>query len=721
MDYLRNHDRKKIVRTVLYGDQEFSKFELELLHTSILQRLYNLKQLGFADRVFPDAVHSRFNHVLGVPEVAERMARSLRDWLDRHPDDNFRYVLDRNGTEDRLPQAIAGLQLAQILDERIPVIRLMTLLHDVTHGAFGHTLEDEVLLFEEKHDNPERQCRFFDAVVAQLLYFWVTEVRLREPEPEVFESIASLQVDRKLAREWTQEIDHALKKKPADFKEALVGDLLRLDLAMRLLLRLDLMHRKDAEAGLAKVELLDNLLAVDAITELGCKGRRMDLVLHRDVFMIDMVGNTICADLLDYARRDAENAGLKVRFDERLIRYLSAASVSDSLSPTRHPCIRLAMQIFTDKMRHDVLSEMSAVLKARYLVNERVLFHPTKCAAGAMLGTSVQLLGLRKIPVWMQGLGDQEFLSALAHAAEDLLYVCSTWPESKAAVSHVEEKLWPPSQRSKALLGNCIEGILGTGEQMSNKDQVEAVRRRVAAARLLMWRLASRRYPKLAFRLRTGIEHSGGGTHLEVAKKYTQPDTRYELERMVEDKCHLPLGSLVIHCPTHRTSMKLAEVIVVGSDPSTAVHLRNLTRVLGDMHSQSAEGLAPYQEEIRAIEDMYTSIWQLHVYLDLAWFDKQPLVQEVLEHELGFPNDALLKQELRHDPSNVYHLLAKECRDEIPSKLMQNAIERLDEAALTMKRLDSTADNPREVVMRVIQETMGLSSSQPRLKGMEEE
>jgi hypothetical protein len=40
----------------------------------------------------------------------------------------------------------------------------------------------------------------------------------------------------------------------------------------------------------------------------------------------------------------------------------------------------------------------------------------------------------------------------------------------------------------------------------------------------------------------------------------------------------------------------------------------------------------------------------------------------------------------RHDPTNVLHLLAKECRDEIPSRLMQNAIERLDEATLTMKR-----------------------------------
>lgn len=47
-----NRLRPKILRTRLYGDQLFTLFELELLHTPVLQRLYNLKQLGFTDRVY---------------------------------------------------------------------------------------------------------------------------------------------------------------------------------------------------------------------------------------------------------------------------------------------------------------------------------------------------------------------------------------------------------------------------------------------------------------------------------------------------------------------------------------------------------------------------------------------------------------------------------------------------------------------------------------------
>ena len=35
------------------------------------------------------------------------------------------------------------------------------------------------------------------------------------------------------------------------------------------------------------------------------------------------------------------------------------------------------------------------LLNVRYYLYERVIFHPTKCAAGSMLGTALQLLGWR--------------------------------------------------------------------------------------------------------------------------------------------------------------------------------------------------------------------------------------------------------------------------------------------------------------------------------------
>jgi HD superfamily phosphohydrolase len=58
--------RMKRIHTVLNGDQQISACELQVLHTRSLQRLYGLRQLGFTDRVFIDASHSRLHHVFGV-------------------------------------------------------------------------------------------------------------------------------------------------------------------------------------------------------------------------------------------------------------------------------------------------------------------------------------------------------------------------------------------------------------------------------------------------------------------------------------------------------------------------------------------------------------------------------------------------------------------------------------------------------------------------------
>jgi len=395
VDFLTNL-RPKIVRTRLYGDQDFSRFELEILHVPAMQRLYNLKQLGFTDRVFPDAVHSRFNHVLGATEVVEKMGRKLIAWLEAHGDQEFKYYVPGPDGLGQSAKVSAG-QLNAHLDRNMPVLRLMGLLHDLMHAAFGHTLEDEVNVFQEKHDNPLRQKRFFDGLIAQLLYMWCTEKRIQPFRGEVLEELSDLNLSHGFKREldWAEELAEYLIN-DEEQRTSLAGHLRELELAFRLLLHLDFAHSADQQFD------EPDLLVTDVANKIDASQQTREFILHRDMFMIDLVGNTMCADLLDYARRDADNAGLLIQFDDRFLRYLCLASVEGSLSPDKRMCVRTAVQIFTDKMRYDVLSEMSGILKARYLINERVLFHPTKCAAGAMLGTAVQLLGLHDLPPWMQ-------------------------------------------------------------------------------------------------------------------------------------------------------------------------------------------------------------------------------------------------------------------------------------------------------------------------------
>ncbi len=716
MDFLQT-TRPKILRTSLYGDQEFSRFELEILHTPIVQRLYNLKQLGFTDRVFPDAVHARFNHILGVVEVVDVMRRRLINWLETHAQEEFPFFVGDGDVGEE--QTIKAEELALQLTANKAPLRLMGMLHDLTHAAFGHTLEDEVNVFQEKHDDPSRQKKFFNGLVAQLLYLWTTEEQLHAFDANVIEELSDLNLSPNDARElrWAQELRAILKESD---RQKLASNLRDLEFAFQLLLHLDVLHTHSQRPSEVLPGLLDGLLVSSVINAIDPQSPRRAFVLHRDTFMVDLVGNTICADLLDYARRDAHNAGLRIQFDDRFLRYLCVASVRDDLSPTTKPCIRTAIQIFTDKMRHDVLSEMSGILKARYLINERVLFHPTKCAAGAMLGTAVQLLGLKDLPAWMQVLGDQEFLRVLIVIARNLQNVVPLIHTQSGNVAgeswnDVVTKSWAADDRMATILAESIRSILGeTNDTRLSADQLSALLERSQSARKVIWQLKSRRFPKLAYRLGTA-HHTGGASDETVAETYSRPSERYQLERMIEQTCSLPMGTLFIHCPRRKTSMKVAEVLVVGGDVSKAAQLKDLTRV-------SPEGLQPYEDEIKAVQNMYRSIWQFHAFLDVAYWEKQPLVSWALERKLTFPNDELLSAELSHEVHGPYAVLINELRDEFAPIHAPAIVSRIGAEVRARGQADADLkERLRSIIREVNVEEGGTSNSQMNLPGVESE
>src|SRR5260370_15275916 len=116
------------IRTILYDDQKIDATELEILHTPALQRLYDLHQLGLADRVFIDASHSRLHHVVGVLQQVENLVAAIIQNLQAHPDRNLAY---RQGDQN---QVWTAGQFAEYVQKRRSAVRLMGLLHDLTHS-----------------------------------------------------------------------------------------------------------------------------------------------------------------------------------------------------------------------------------------------------------------------------------------------------------------------------------------------------------------------------------------------------------------------------------------------------------------------------------------------------------------------------------------------------------------------------------------------------------
>lgn len=89
--------------------------EQEVIDTPLFQRLRRIKQLALASLVYPGAVHTRFDHSLGVLHIAGRMASHLLD----------------DAAERRL-------------------VRLAALLHDIGHGPFSHVSEEVLDRFSDR-------------------------------------------------------------------------------------------------------------------------------------------------------------------------------------------------------------------------------------------------------------------------------------------------------------------------------------------------------------------------------------------------------------------------------------------------------------------------------------------------------------------------------------------------------------------------------------------
>jgi HD superfamily phosphohydrolase len=246
-----------LIRDPVHGDISLSPLEAAVLDLPDVQRLRGVKQLGTAYLVYPGALHTRFDHSLGASAVSHRLVAALR----------------RDGCDT-----------SRELEELIAV---GTLLHDVTHVPFGHTLEDERRLFP-RHDKGTRLAHLLDGGL---------------------------------------------------------GD------------------------GLARLGIRDEVAAL-----LGAVPSALP------AWASEIVSSTVDADLLDYLRRDSRFTGLAHDYDDRVFHYFTVADGRLALSMAKH-----------GMDRPDARSEVIQLLRMRYFLTERVYYHHTKVAAGAMISKAVEL------------------------------------------------------------------------------------------------------------------------------------------------------------------------------------------------------------------------------------------------------------------------------------------------------------------------------------------
>ncbi len=130
-----NPRSSRVIYDVLYGFIPITEWEEKIINSPFFQRLRWIKQLGFANYIFPGAEHNRFSHVIGVMHSMEQMIQSLGINVSDHE------LFDARAKN---PQAMLHKSL-----------RIAALLHDLGTFPFSHAIEYAYI----RHGNDKRQVK----------------------------------------------------------------------------------------------------------------------------------------------------------------------------------------------------------------------------------------------------------------------------------------------------------------------------------------------------------------------------------------------------------------------------------------------------------------------------------------------------------------------------------------------------------------------------------
>ena len=115
--------RKYEFRCPVHGFIPVNDWEREIINQPAFQRLRRIRQLAWTDYVYPGAMHTRFEHSLGVMHVATQL---------------FDAIVGRSGD---LLRSFYSMNDDDINCDR-QIVRLTALLHDTGHSPFSHAGED---------------------------------------------------------------------------------------------------------------------------------------------------------------------------------------------------------------------------------------------------------------------------------------------------------------------------------------------------------------------------------------------------------------------------------------------------------------------------------------------------------------------------------------------------------------------------------------------------
>ena len=114
------------IRDPIHTFVRLDSAERQVLDSRPFQRLRHIHQLALTYLVYPGATHKRFEHSLGVMELASRV---------------FDTVTSRANVTDRVRDRLRQLDNRDELAYWRRVLRMAALCHDLGHLPFSHAAE----------------------------------------------------------------------------------------------------------------------------------------------------------------------------------------------------------------------------------------------------------------------------------------------------------------------------------------------------------------------------------------------------------------------------------------------------------------------------------------------------------------------------------------------------------------------------------------------------
>ena len=132
MDIILRNNKK--IHDNIHGYITLTVMATEIIDHPYFQRLRKLKQLGVCNYIFPNAIHTRFEHSIGTYYLTNKILFNIKknsDNITTHIPELENYFMRTYGNTNF------------VLDTYVcELIKIAALCHDIGHGAFSHVFDD---------------------------------------------------------------------------------------------------------------------------------------------------------------------------------------------------------------------------------------------------------------------------------------------------------------------------------------------------------------------------------------------------------------------------------------------------------------------------------------------------------------------------------------------------------------------------------------------------